>query len=122
MTFGGIIKGGLAAGLFINLSGFVLNFVSFPEGSLEGSIAFFVAYTFLLGILIAYVYAVARTRWGAGPKEAAAGAGAGVWCLHSVLNLGAMDVSTSAWSLIDVVELTCMAIAGVIAGRVQTEA
>ena len=124
MTFGGIIKGGLVAGLFINLSQFVLNtFVAVPEGGEESSIAFWVAYAFLLGILTAYVYAVARPRWGAGPK-AAAGAGVLVWVLHALLptagavNLGVMDFPTLAivWSLID------MAIAGLIAGKLHTEA
>lgn len=124
MTFGGIIKGGLVAGLFINLSQFVLNtFVAVPEGGEESSIAFWVLYAFLLGILTAYVYAVARPRWGAGPKSAA-GAGILVWTLHALLptagavNLGVMDFPTLAmvWSLID------MAIAGLIAGKLHTEA
>ena len=71
MTFGGIIKGGLLAGLLINVSEFVLNsFVVVPEGGAESSIAFWVVYAFVLGILVAYMYAVARPRWGAGPKSA----------------------------------------------------
>ena len=124
MTFGGIIKGGLLAGLFINVSEFVLNtFVAVPEGGAESSIAVWVVYAFVLGILTAYLYAVARPRWGAGPK-AAASAGIFVWLLHALLptvgavNMGAIAFPTLAicWTFFE------MVIAGLIAGSLHTEA
>ena len=124
MTFGGIIKGGLLAGLLINVSEFVLNsFVVVPEGGAESSIAFWVVYAFVLGILIAYMYAVARPRWGAGPKSAVC-AGIFVWVLHALLptagavNLGTMEFPTVAmiWSLVE------FALAGLIAGKLHSEA
>ena len=124
MTFGGIIKGGLLAGLFINVSEFVLNtfVVPVPEEA-AGSIAVWVGYAFALGILTAYLYAVARPRWGAGPKSAAS-AGIFVWVLHALLpttgavNMGAIEFPTLqiCWTLVE------MMIAGLIAGKLHTEA
>ena len=125
MTFGGIIKGGLLAGLFINVSEFVLNtfVVPVPE-EMAGSIAVWVGYAFVLGILTAYLYAVARPRWGAGPKSAAS-AGIFIWVLHALLpttgavNMGAIDSFPTlqiGWTLVE------MMIAGLIAGSVHSEA
>lgn len=124
MTFGGIIKGGLLAGLFINVSEFVLNtFVAVPEGGAESSIAVWVVYAFVLGILTAYLYAVARPRWGAGPKSAAS-AGIFVWLLHALLpTVGAVNMGAIAFPTLPIVwTFVEMVIAGLIAGSLHTEA
>lgn len=124
MNSTGIIKGGLVAGLLINVSEFVLNtlVVPVPEGE-AGSLVFWVVYAFLLGLLVAYLAALARGRWGAGTKTGIC-AGIIVWLLHSVLpaagmaNLGLMDLSFVGlgWTLVE------MSVAGVLAGLLYREA
>ena len=112
-----IIKGGLVAGLLINVSEFVLNtlVVPVPEGG-GGSLVFWVAYAFLLGFVVAYMSALARGRWGAGqgrdPRrhpcvaapQPSPGGGHG--------EPGLMDLSLVglAWTLVE------LSLAGVLAG------
>ena len=64
MNIAGIIKGGLVAGLLINVSEMVLNtlVVPMPEGQ-SGSIAFWVVFAFVLGLLTAYLYALISPLW-----------------------------------------------------------
>ena len=124
MNTSGLIKGGLAAGLLINVSEFVLNtlVVPVPEGE-AGSLVFWVVYAFLLGLLVAYVSALTRARWGAGAKTGIY-AGIVVWLLHTLLpaagmaNMGLMDLSLVGlgWTLVE------MSVAGVLAGRLYREA
>ena len=123
MNVSGIIKGGLVAGLLINVSEFVLNMivVPVPEGA-GGSIAFWVVYAFVLGLLTAYVYALIRPRCGAGPRTGVC-AGMLVWALHTLLpaagiaNMGMMDVNVVGlvWTAVE------MALAGVLAGMLYSE-
>lgn len=123
MNYAGIIKGGLVAGLLINVSEYVLNMivVPVPEGE-GGSIGFWVVYAFLLGLFVAYMYTLVRPRWGAGAKTGAC-AGIMVWLLHTLLptagavNMGMVELPGVAlvWSLAE------MAVAGVIAGSLYSE-
>ena len=90
MNMSGVIKGGLVAGLLINVSEYVLNMmvIPVPEGA-GGSIGFWVVYAFVMGLLTAYLYALIRPRCGAGPKTGVC-AGLLVWALHTLLPAGGM--------------------------------
>jgi hypothetical protein len=77
-----VILGGLLAGLIMNISETVLNLYVIgdeSEAALErlglqfpgtNQISIFVAMTFLLGIILIFVYAGLRPRFGAGAKTA----------------------------------------------------
>ena len=79
---GRVVKGGLVAGLIINVGETILNVPLAGEDlaqALEarnlppvggGAIAYFVVMCFLLGILMVWTYAAVRPRLGAGPKTA----------------------------------------------------
>lgn len=97
---GRVILGGLVAGLIINIGETILN-VPLAGAAMEqalqarnlppvggGAIAYFVAMTFVLGILMVWTYAAVRPRLGAGPKTALCVAGL-VWVLSFVWNAGA---------------------------------
>ena len=78
----GVVKGGLAAGLVMNISEFVLNVpVAGDQMNAElaarnlppvatNQIAVFVVLTFVLGLVTVWLYAAIRPRFGAGPKTA----------------------------------------------------
>jgi hypothetical protein len=79
---GRVVTGGLVTGLIINIGETILN-VPLAGAQLEqalaarnlppvggGSIAYFVAMTFVLGIVIIWTYAAVRPRLGPGPKTA----------------------------------------------------
>ena len=92
INIGGVLKGGLAAGLIMNISEFILNVpVAGAQMDAEllshnlppvgnGAIAIFTAVTFLLGIATVWLYAAIRPRLGPGPKTAMV-AGVVVWAL-----------------------------------------
>ncbi len=77
-----VVVGGLAAGLLMNLSQIVLNVFAFARESEEalnrmnlqpaggGAIAFFLVDTFLIGILLVWLYRAIRPAYGSGPKTA----------------------------------------------------
>ena len=119
-----VIKGGLLAGLLINVSEYILNMYVVPIGGDDagGSIAVWVVYAFVLGLLIAWMVAALRPRFGSGPKEAMC-AGVTVWILHTLLpaigvaNMGLMDFNVLAlvWTLVE------MGLAGAIAGHFYSE-
>ncbi len=124
MNVSGIIKGGLVAGLLINVSEFVLNMmvIPVPEGA-GGSIGFWVVYAFVMGLLTAYLYALIRPRCGAGPKTGVC-AGLLVWALHTLLPAGGMwNMGMApdglplmlAWTGVE------LALAGVLAGMLYSE-
>ncbi len=124
MNVSGIIKGGLVAGLLINVSEFVLNMMvmPMPEGA-GGSIGFWVVYAFVMGLLTAYLYALIRPRCGAGPKTGVC-AGLLVWALHTLLPAGGMwNMGMApdglplmlAWTGVE------LALAGVLAGMLYSE-
>ena len=82
INFGRVILGGLVAGLVLNLGEFLLNEVVFVKQMEEmfrrinvprpGTtfIATAIGITFLLGIVMVWLYAMLRTRFGPGPKTA----------------------------------------------------
>jgi hypothetical protein len=89
---GRVILGGLLAGVIINIGEYVLNepilgkdwaaaMKSLGKDPVGGSsIAIFVAFGFVLGILMVWLYAAIRPRFGPGPKTAVC-AGLVVWAL-----------------------------------------
>jgi hypothetical protein len=77
-----VLLGGLLAGLILNIFEYVLNGVVFaPQWDAymkvlgrqmrPGAIPFFIVSSFVAGIGVVWLYAVARPRLGAGPKTAA---------------------------------------------------
>jgi hypothetical protein len=77
-----VFLGGLLAGLILNIFEYVLNGVVFASQwdaymkvlgrqMRPGAIPFFIVSTFVVGIGVVWLYAVARPRLGAGPKTAA---------------------------------------------------
>ena len=82
MNYARIVLGGLVAGLVLNVGEFILNEVILKEQMAEmfrrfnipppsGSfIAIAVILTFALGILLVWLYAMIRPRYGPGPKTA----------------------------------------------------
>ncbi|MDE3261122.1 MAG: hypothetical protein OYL41_03955 [Acidobacteriota bacterium] len=124
MNMSGIIKGGLVAGLLINVSEFVLNMmvIPVPEGA-GGSIGFWVVYAFVMGLLTAYLYALIRPRCGAGPKTGVC-AGLLVWALHTLLPAGGMwnmGMAPDGLPLMLVWTGVELALAGVLAGMLYSE-
>lgn len=92
INMGRVILGGLLAGLIINVGEFVLNGVilekdfeavmrSLNKPPVSGTaIAVFLVLGFVLGIIIVWIYAAIRPRFGAGPKTAVC-AGLTAWAL-----------------------------------------
>ena len=94
INFGRVILGGLVAGLILNIGEFLLNEVVFvkqmeamfsrlntprPGGSF---IATAVGITFLLGIVIVWIYAMIRPRFGPGAKTAIIAAFVAWFCVY----------------------------------------
>jgi hypothetical protein len=82
INFARVFLGGLLAGLILNIFEYVLNGVVFASQwdaymkvlgrqMRPGAIPFFIVSTFVAGIGVIWLYAVARPRLGAGPKTAA---------------------------------------------------
>ena len=90
INMGGVILGGLLAGLVINIGETVLNLVVVAQAMEDAlrdrnlpplgvsPIIGFVVFSFLVGIVTVWLYAAIRPRFGAGPKTAAI-AGLVVW-------------------------------------------
>jgi hypothetical protein len=119
---GRVIAGGLVAGLIINVVEFVMNTfvlardmkavydkmgVAEPGG---GSIAGFLVLGFLLGLLLAWLYAAVRPRFGAGPRTAA--------IVTVVLWLGACVMPTAGWVLMGIYPMK-LAIIGLVYAFVE---
>lgn len=92
INIGGVLKGGVAAGVIMNISEFILN-VPVAGAQMEAelashnlptvstaAIATFTFVTLLLGIATVWLYAAIRPRLGPGPKTAMV-AGLLVWAL-----------------------------------------
>lgn len=130
MNFARVLLGGLVAGLILNVGEFLLNTVVFakqmeemykkfnvpPPGTTFMVIA--VVITFLLGILLVWIYALARPRLGPGPKTALVAALIAWFCVYvytGILNGLVFGVSLNltlfaiGWGL---VEYVLAAIAG----------
>lgn len=96
-----VLLGGLLAGLVINVGEYILNvivladqFAAFREqfglGALgAGEMAAAVIITFLYGIVLIWIYAAIRPRFGAGPKTAII-AGLVLWVIAYVLFTGSL--------------------------------
>jgi hypothetical protein len=129
INIGRVILGGLVTGLIINISEYVLNIYVVAEESAAimerfglpqpgmHQIGVFVGLTFVMGIIVVFLYAGMRPRFGAGAKTAAI-AGVAVWLIAMFaavadVVLGILPVNllilTGAWSL---VEMVVAAIAG----------
>lgn len=124
INVGGVVRGGLAAGLVMNISEFVLNVpVAGEQMNAElaarnlppvatNQIAVFVVLTFVLGLLTVWLYAAIRPRFGAGPKTAMI-AGVFMWAVtylnisitFGVLGINSMDlvVLSIVWTLIEMI-------------------
>jgi len=101
INFGRVLLGGLVAGLVLNIGEFLLNGVILakqmedtffrklnisPPGGKALAILF--AITFVMGIVIVFVYAAMRPRFGAGPKTAVITGLAAWFCVYVYGNIG----------------------------------
>lgn len=123
INIGRVIFGGLVAGLIINISETVLNLYVVAEESAAimermglaqpglHQIAWFILLTFLMGIVIVFLYAGLRPRFGAGAKTAVI-AGVAVWIVammgvaaDTILGIVPANllVLAGAWSLVETV-------------------
>ena len=122
MNYGRVVLGGLLAGLVLNIGEFLLNGVLLAKQMQEffakcgltppASSAFviLIVITFVLGIVIVFIYAAIRPRCGAGPKTAVT-AGIIAWfCVYLYNNvvgaaLGFVPVNllliALAWGLVE---------------------
>ena len=136
IRMGRVIAGGLVAGLIINISEAILN-VPVIGSQLEealkarnlpaiggGAIGFFVAISFLLGILVVWMYAAMRPRFGPGPKTAIKVAVLAwfltyFWSTSSMVVIGFMPAGLSAfglaWGLVELI------VATLVAAKIYTE-
>jgi hypothetical protein len=132
----GIIVGGLAAGLIINISEYILNepvlgarmtaaMAAHNLPPIGGSaIAGFVILGFVLGLVLVWVYAAIRPRFGAGPRTAAI-AGVVVWFLDyfsGAIGFGALGLFSRklilvalAWGFVE------MVVAALVGARLYSE-
>jgi hypothetical protein len=94
INYGRVILGGLLTGLIINVGEFLLNEVIFVKQMEEmvrrlnitrpgvTFISVAIIMTFLVGIVIVFVYAMIRTRLGPGPKTAIVAGLVGWFCIY----------------------------------------
>ena len=112
-----LIKTGLVASLFINVSEYVLNMMVLQVP--KGIMVFWVADSFVLGFLVAYLYAfLLDCQDPPGPKTAAK-AGIIIWIFAGAgLNMFIMGFSVVAmvWTFVE------MTVAGLLVGRLYREA
>jgi hypothetical protein len=130
INYGRVILGGLLTGLILNIGEYLLNEVVFvkqmeemfrrmniprPGGSF---IATAVGITFLLGIVIVWLYALIRPRVGAGPKAAIIAGFVAWFCVYfycGILNAALFSIPASYMLLgmiWGIVEYSVAAIAG----------
>jgi len=131
-----VVVGGLIAGLIINVSEYILNVPMYGaemDAALKArnlaavgghAIAVFVTLSFVLGLLLVWLYAAIRPRFGAGPKTAAS-AGIVVWFLAyfwSSVSFGMLGLFPSKLLLIGLVwGLVELMVAGVVGGNFYSE-
>lgn len=124
INWGRVMGGGLAAGLVMNISQFLLNAIVYAKESEEAmrrlnlqppppaTIGVFIALTFVSGVFLVWLYAAMRPRYGPGPKTAAR-AGFALWFLArfgpSVVYVATgmfpagMVFGATAWGLVEVI-------------------
>jgi hypothetical protein len=133
----GVVKGGLAAGLVMNISETILN-VPVAGARMEaelaahnlppvtgGAIAAFVLICFAVGILTVWMYAAMRPRLGPGPKTAIC-AGLFVWAIGYLwcgLVLSLIGVQSWGLAILGIVwGLVEMVVASWVGGYLYSEA
>ncbi len=130
INFGRVLLGGLVAGLILNVGEFLLNEVVFVKqmeemvrrlGTARPGASFIgvaVLLTFLLGIVIVWVYAMIRPRFGPGAKTAGIAGFIGWFCVYfysGVLNgtlFGVHSTMIVAGLVWGVIEYLLAAVAG----------
>jgi hypothetical protein len=123
INIAGVLKGGLAAAVIMNVSEFILNVPvagaqmaaelsarNLPPADGGAQIALFVGLTAMLGFITVWLYAAMRPRLGPGPKTAMC-AGLTVWTcsyLYSAVTAGAIGVHSMGlvvlivvWSVVE---------------------
>jgi hypothetical protein len=137
INVGRVILGGLVAGLVINVVEYVLNMyviadqvraamqkINLPADFSTNQIAGFVVMGFVIGIVVVWLYAAMRPRFGAGPKTAMT-AGVAAWALGNLLpNVGFGIMGLYETNLLVIgtcVGLVEMAIAGLVGGALYKE-
>jgi hypothetical protein len=126
INWGRVILGGIAAGVVVNISEYVLNEIvlktqmeeamkalgkGMPTGSMV--IPVWILWSFVMGVAAVWLYAAIRPRYGAGPMTAAK-AGVAVWVLAQLLsciafaNLGIFPLNgvMLVWTLVEAVVAT----------------
>lgn len=136
INVGGVVKGGLAAGLIMNISQTILN-VPVAGAQLEAelaahnlpavggpAIAVFILETFVIGFMTVWLYAAMRPRFGPGPKTAIM-SGVVVWVLcylYTGIAFGVMGVNSMGIVVLGVIwSLTEMIIASAVGGYLYSE-
>jgi len=123
VNFSRVILGGVVAGIVINISEFVLNGVVMktqmeewmkalgkPVPMSGSAMAVWIVWAFAAGIVLVWLYAAIRPRYGAGPGTAAR-AGLAMWFFASLLamvamqNMGLFPLSpvVLVWTLVEAV-------------------
>ena len=134
-----VVAGGLVAGLVMNVIGFIVNGMLLGKrmeaemlavaptlqgrGMSGGVIASRVITQFVVGILLVWIYAAIRPRFGPGPKTAAI-AGFIVWCFGFIFYLDWLYVdlmSPGMYATISVIQLISLMIAAWIGGMIYRE-
>ena len=137
ISVGGVLKGGLAAGLIMNVSQFILNvpvagaqmdkeFAARNLPPIAGNqIAVFVAMTLLLGFATVWLYAAIRPRFGPGPKTAIV-AGLIVWALSYLylsITMGVLGINSMGMVVVGIMwSAVEMIVAASVGGYLYTEA
>jgi peptidoglycan/LPS O-acetylase OafA/YrhL len=126
INWGRVVLGGIAAGVLINISEYLLNEVvlkaqmeeamkglgkSLPAGGTV--ITVWILWSFVMGIAAVWLYAAIRPRYGAGPMTAVK-AGVAVWVLAQLLlciafaNLGIFPLNglMLVWTLVEAIVAT----------------
>ena len=134
---GRVVLGGLVAGLVLNVVDYVVNGVwlmndwnaaltALGKPAMNSSgIAVFVTLDFLIGIVLVWLYAAIRPRFGAGPRTAAI-AGFVMWLLLSVF-MGVVQLPDGLFPVKLIlapalVALVSYQIAAMVGGRLYAEA
>jgi hypothetical protein len=136
INYAGVLKGGIAAGLIMTISEYVLNvpvagarmaeeMAARNLPPVEGAaIGVFTVVTLLMGILTVWLYAAIRPRLGPGPKTAIC-AGLIVWALaylYSAIAMGMLGISSMGMVTLVVIWTGLeMIVASAVGGYLYTE-
>jgi hypothetical protein len=136
INYAGVLKGGIAAGVVMNISEIILN-VPVAGAQMSKELAarnlapvtesqgvVFVVITLLLGIATVWLYAAIRPRFGAGPGTAIC-AGLVVWALsylNTAITMGVLGINSMGIVLLVVVWTAIeMIIAAAVGGYLYRE-